>query len=253
MSSKVLAVIPARLGSTRFPGKMLYSHRGKPLLYYVWHQVQKARTVDRTIIATDSDEIARAAREFGAEVVRTSKRHQTGSDRVAEAAAGSTESIVVNVQGDSFGLRPGLLDKVIAAMKSDRSIKYATLARPIKTDAELFNPNVVKVVVDHAGRTGRTGHAGRALWFSRFPLPYLQQSEQKNRHRQFKFRAHIGLYFFRRPALEQFASWKRTPLEKAESLEQLRILENGGVMTVFGTTARTFSIDTPDDLKKIAL
>lgn len=242
MKSKVLAVIPARLGSTRFVGKVLQPIGGRPLLYHVWRQIDRAKTVDRILIATDSPKIARVAATFGADVILTSKRHQTGSDRVAEAAAGGSEPLIINVQADCLGLRPATLDRVISAMKSDRSIHYATLARPIRDDEELFDPGVVKVVTDRLGR---------ALWFSRFPLPYLQRADRGRRFGQFKFLAHIGVYFFRRRALREFAETKRTPLERAESLEQLRVLENGRAMHVFKTPARTFSIDTPEDLKKI--
>jgi len=238
----VVAVIPARMASTRFAGKVLHKHRGRPLLYYVWRQAAAARLVDRPLIATDSALIEKTARSFGAEVVRTSKKPRTGTDRVAEAVAGETAQIIINIQADCFGLRPALLDRVVRAMKADRSLHYATLARPIQDDRELFDPGLVKVAV---------GHDGRALWFSRFPLPYLQHADSRPRTSQFDYLAHIGVYFFRRPALDAFARWKRTPLEKAESLEQLRIIENGGTMKVFRTSARIISIDTPEDLKKI--
>jgi len=243
MSLRVTAVIPARMGSSRFAGKVLAVHRDRPLLYHVWRQVCRCRTVNRVLIATDSAKIADAATGFGAEVVRTSKRPRTGSDRVAEAMRGRSASIVVNVQADCFGLPPTALDRVINAMTEDRNIKYATLARRIGSDQELFDPGVVKVITDHEGR---------ALWFSRFPLPYMQKSTAGPRHRQFRFRGHIGVYFFRRRALDEYAGWKQTLLEKAESLEQLRVLEHGGIMQVFNTSARTFSIDTPEDMKKIA-
>jgi len=240
--TRVVAVIPARMKSTRFAGKVLHEHRGRPLLYYVWRQAAAARLVDRLLIATDSASIEQAARSFGAEVVRTSKKPRTGTDRVAEAMAGETGQIIINIQADCFGLRPSLLDRVIRAMKADRSLPYATLARPIQDDRELFDPGLVKVAV---------GRDGRALWFSRFPLPYLQHADNRPRTSQFSYLAHIGVYFFRRAALEAFARWKRTPLEKAESLEQLRIIENGGTMKVFRTSARIISIDTPEDLKKM--
>ena len=243
MSGRVIAVIPARMGSSRFAGKVLAIHQDRPLLYHVWRRVGRCRTVSSVIIATDSAKIAAAATDFGAEVVRTSKRPRTGSDRVAEAVRGRSASIVVNVQADCFGLPPTALDRVITAMTEDRTIKYATLARRIGSDQELFDPGVVKVITDHGGR---------ALWFSRFPLPYLQKAVSGPRSQQYKYRGHIGVYFFRRRALEEFAGWKQTSLEKAESLEQLRVLENGGTMQVFNTSARTFSIDTPEDMKKIA-
>ena len=240
--SEVVGVIPARLGSTRFPGKLLCPYQGKPLIYYVWRQASRARRIDRLMIATDSAEIARAAEAFGADVVLTSKRPRTGTDRVAEAVKGRPAGIVVNIQGDCFGLKPGLLDRVIDAMMQNRDMRYATLARPISVDQELFNPSVVKVAV---------GRDGRALWFSRYPIPYLQKPDRRHHSSQFAFLAHIGVYFFRREALEAFVGWKQSPLEKAESLEQLRILDNGGVIKVFTTRSATFSIDTPDDLRKL--
>lgn len=240
--SEVVAVIPARLGSTRFPGKLLHPYKGHPLIYYVWKQVAKARLVDRVIIATDSREIESAAREFGADVVRTSTRPKTGTDRVAEALRSQSGDIVVNVQGDCFGLQPALLDRVVRTMLQKRDIKFATLARPIESDEELFNPSVVKVAVDRGGR---------ALWFSRFPIPYIQKPSEGARSAQFGFLGHIGVYFFRRPALEAFARWKQSPFERAESLEQLRVLDNGGIIQVFKTRAATYSIDTPADLKKL--
>ncbi|MCD6249478.1 MAG: 3-deoxy-manno-octulosonate cytidylyltransferase [candidate division Zixibacteria bacterium] len=242
MSPRVVAIIPARMGSSRFAGKVLAVHEDRPLLYHVWRCVCRCRTVDRVMIATDSAKIATVATDFGAEVVRTSKRPRTGSDRVAEAIRKRSASIVINVQADCFGLPPKTIDRVVDAMTEDQTIKYATLARRIESDQDLFDPGVVKVVTDREGR---------ALWFSRFPLPYLQQAAAGSRNSQFRFRGHIGVYFFRRRALEDFARWKQTLLEKAESLEQLRVLEHGGIMQVFNTSARTFSIDTPEDMKKI--
>ena len=239
----VAAVIPARLESTRFAGKVLYPFKGRPLLYHVWRQVTKAEEVGQVWIATDSGEIARAAESFGAEVIFTSRRPRTGTDRIAEAVADRSADIVINVQADCLGLKPTLVDRVVQEMTRDRSVQYATLARPIGNDRELFDPGVVKVVVDRNNQ---------ALWFSRFPLPYLQRPSSGPRSAQFSYLAHIGVYFFRRAALEAYAGWKQTRLEKAESLEQLRILENGGSIRVFRTTARTISIDKPEDLKKIS-
>jgi 3-deoxy-manno-octulosonate cytidylyltransferase (CMP-KDO synthetase) len=243
MAVRVLGVIPARLGSTRFPGKVIHPYRGRPLLYYLWRQLLESRCIDRLIVATDSPQIRDVATAFGAEVVLTSKGHRTGSDRVAEVAAGLGGNVVVNIQGDCFGLKAPVLDRVITAMLADQSIGVATLARPIRGDDELFDPGVVKLVTDAKND---------ALWFSRFPLPYLQKATDADRWRQFKFKAHIGVYFFRSRRLRAFAGWKQGQCEKAESLEQLRILENGGSIRVFNTTARVVSVDTPADLDKIA-
>jgi 3-deoxy-manno-octulosonate cytidylyltransferase (CMP-KDO synthetase) len=240
----VLGVIPARLGSTRFPGKALYPYHGKPLLYYLWDQMRRSRQIDRLVVATDSREIARAAEAFGAEVAKTSAKHHTGTDRVAEVAAATRADIVVNIQGDNFGLKAGSVDRVIAAMKANVAIECATLVRPIADDGELFDPSVVKVV---------SADDNRALWFSRFPLPYLQNATDRPRSGQFRFLAHIGVYFFRRPTLQRFAGSKRSRLEIAESLEQLRLLDNGSRIDLFRTSARTVSIDTQADLNKISL
>ena len=240
--SRVVAVIPARMGSTRFEGKALYPYRGRPLLYYVWSRVVRASQVDRVLIATDSPRIRAAVEEFGAEVKMTSRRHRTGTDRVAEAVANVRADIVINVQGDTFGLKPAVLDRVIETMKADRSIDYATLARPITRDTDLYDTNVVKLV---------TSADGRALWFSRLPIPFLQHPGPDARTSAFKYSGHIGVYFFRRRALREFADWPRSSCEKAESLEQLRILEHGRGIRVFSTRANIISIDTPTDLKKI--
>ncbi len=243
MKGTVVAVIPARMGSTRFSGKVLFPYQGKPLIYHVWNQVRKAGQIDRVIVATDSPEVVEASEAFGAEVVVTSDKHRTGTDRAAEAVGGIKADIVLNVQADNFGLKPALLSRVVKQMKSDPGIEFATLARRIDNDADLFDSGVVKVI---------KASDGRALWFSRFPLPYLQKATGGTRCRQYKFLSHIGVYFFRQRGLKAFAGWKRGPLEQAESLEQLRILENGGSMQVIETNLRTVSIDRPEDVKKIA-
>lgn len=231
------------MGSRRFSGKVLHDYRGKPLLYYLWSELKKSRQIDRLVIATDAPEIAKAAEAFGADIIMTSKRHRSGSDRVAEAAQKTGGEIVINVQGDNIGLKAAVLDRAISKVKDDRSVKFATLARRIKTDEELFDPGVVKIL---------TAADGRALWFSRFPLPYLQNATGRGRVDQYRFLAHIGVYIFRRTALKAFGSWRASPAEKAESLEQLRILENGGRIEVFVTTSKAIAIDTPGDLQKIS-
>ena len=242
MATNVLAVIPARMGSTRFPNKVICPFNDRPLLFYVHREIARVSAIDRLVIATDSKEIAKASENFGAEVVMTSKKHRTGSDRVAEVARKFGGDIILNIQADSFGLTSAALTKLVQAMRTDRRIQFATLARPIENDNELFDPNKVKVVTDSTGD---------ALWFSRFPIPFLQNSVEKDRFSQFKFLLHIGVYGFRRQSLSKFASWKRTVLEKAESLEQLRILGNGAKIRVIKTKARTVSIDSPDDLSKL--
>ncbi len=242
MGHRVLAVIPARLGSRRFSNKVIYPLFGKPLLFYVHSEVRRAKSIDRVVIATDSDEIAAVAEGFGAEVVRTSRRHRTGSDRVAEVAGKIGGDIVINIQADNFGLKGSVLDSLVKRMADDGKIKYATLARKVDSDSELFSPNLVKVVTDADDN---------ALWFSRYPLPFLQGAGPGKRYSQFGFLGHIGIYGFRRKALEKFASWKRSPMEKAESLEQLRILENGEKIKVFRTKMDSVEVNSRSDLKKL--
>lgn len=238
-----LAVIPARLGSTRFPRKVLYPWQGKPLVWHVWKKVRQAKTITQVVIATDSAEIERVARGFGAEVVRTSPRCTTGSDRAAEVLAKTGGDIVVNIQADNLRISPPALDMVVRAMRRDKSIKFATLARPAKSDEELFDPGRVKVV---------TNAKGEALWFSRFPIPFLQNPKDGHRKRQYPFLVHVGIYFFRASALRQYASWPRTLCEKAESLEQLRVLEQGGAMRVFMTRMNSITVDSPADLQRLS-
>ncbi len=239
----IVAVIPARLNSTRFPRKVLQPYRRKPLLFYVWRDVGKAKTIDRVVIATDSREIEREATAFGAEVVRTKARHATGSDRAAEAVRKIGGRIIVNVQADNFGLSGAMLDRVVQQMRTDRKISYATLAYRLTADEELFNPHIVKVV--------RSKATGDALWFSRFPIPYVRGALEADRVGQHRFYGHIGIYFYRAAALNDFAGWKRGEAEQAESLEQLRILENGGRIRLFETKRKTVSVDTPEDLTKL--
>ncbi len=242
MPTKVIAVIPARLGSRRFKRKVLHLYRDKPLLFYVWDSLRKSRKIDRLLIATDSREIETAASDFGAETVMTSAGLRTGTDRMAEVARRVKGDVYINVQADNIGLKASVIDRLIDKFKAQKSVGFATMARRIGSDDELFDPDKVKVVFNRRGE---------ALWFSRFPLPYLQGAVKRNRARQYVFWEHIGIYFIRRPALQRFAKWGRSDLEKAESLEQLRVLENGEKMAVYQTTMKTVSIDSPMDLERI--
>lgn len=242
MASIVVAVIPAREGSRRFRGKVLAEFEGRPLLYHTWKALSGSKGIDRLLIATDSERIQSCAKSFGAEVIKTSSDNLTGSDRVAEVARRIGGDLFINVQADNFGIKASTVQSAIKKMKQKRSIGCATLVHRIRTDNDLFNPNKVKVLVDRRGR---------ALWFSRYPIPYLVGASRGNRHSQHSFWGHIGIYFFRREQLLAFGRWNRTASEKAESLEQLRILENGGCIQTFETSMQTISVDTPDDLKKI--
>ena len=231
--SRTAIIIPARWGSTRFPGKPLHLLAGKPLIEHVWECCGKVRAADRVIVATDDMRIAEAAFGFGAEVAVTSSRHPTGTDRIAAVAkklAGF--SIIVNVQGDEPFLDPRLIDRLIATLETDRKADMATAACPLDP-ADLDNPNCVKVVADLKGN---------ALYFSRSPVP----ADRDGNVRPARFR-HLGIYAYRRKFLLDFVKWKQTPLEKSEKLEQLRALEHGAGIRVLTTRTTGPGVDTPED------
>jgi 3-deoxy-manno-octulosonate cytidylyltransferase (CMP-KDO synthetase) len=225
-----LFVIPARFGSTRLPGKPLLSETGRPLVVHVLENAARARSADRVVVATDDERILAAVRDAGGEAVLTSPDHRSGTDRVAEAARGLPGGVVVNVQGDEPELDPEHLDRLVAALDADPEAGIATLAAPAGPGDDA-SPHVVKVVV--AG-------SGRALYFSRSPIPY-HRDEAVPRLR------HAGVYAFRREALEAFVRTPPTPLERAESLEQLRALESGVAVKVVVVDRVAPGIDTPED------
>ena len=241
--AKVVAVIPARLGSKRFPGKVIFQYKKKPLIHYVYNEISRAKKIDRLIVATDNKRIKSVVEGFGGDVVLTSKRHRTGSDRAAEVIKKIGGDIIVNIQADNFGVKASVLDKAITEFKQRRSLKYATLAYKIDNDKELLDPNLVKVVLSDEDF---------GLWFSRYPIPYLKSGKKKNRSAQHSFYGHIGIYFFRKQGLLKFAEWKRSTYEKVESLEQLRILENGEKIKIFKTRMKPVSVDAPKDIKKLS-
>src|SRR6266446_5829781 len=212
--SKAVGIIPARWDSTRFPGKPLYSIAGKPLLRHVWERCLRAKNLDSVIIATDDMRIAEAAFDWGAEVALTSPRHPSGTDRVAEVAKKTTQfAYVINIQGDEPLVDPRLVNKLVEKLRSDRKIGIVTAAHPFENSAEASSPHQVKVIVDLRGN---------ALYFSRYAIPF-----PRDRSAPVRYLRHQGIYGFRRGTLLQFVKWKPTPLERAESLEQLRALENG--------------------------
>jgi len=235
--SKAVGIIPARWGSTRFPGKPLYLIAGKPLLRHVWERCRRAKKLDSVIIATDDLRIANAAFDWGAEVALTASRHQSGTDRVAEVAKKGKEfAYIINIQGDEPLVDPCLIDKLIEKLRSDRKIEIVTAAHAFQNAAEASSPHQVKVVVDLMGR---------ALYFSRTAIPYPHNVSQ------IKYLRHQGIYGFRRETLLQFVKWKPTLLERAESLEQLRALENGVSVHVLVTKDGSPGVDTPEDAKAL--
>lgn len=235
--NKAVGIIPARWGSTRFPGKPLHLIAGKPLLQHVWKRCRKAKNLYSVIIATDDMRVAEAAFGWGAEVALTSPRHQSGTDRVAEVACNAKQfAFVINIQGDEPVIDPYLIDRLVEKLRSDRKADIVTAAHPFENPAEASSPHQVKVVVDTSGR---------ALYFSRAAIPFPRSPSK------IKYLRHQGIYGFRRDALLQFVKWKRGPLERAESLEQLRALENGVNVHVLLTRHGSPGVDTPADAEAL--
>ncbi len=231
----VLCVIPARYGSTRFPGKALAADTGKPLIQHCYEAARGARRVDHVVVATDDDRIAAAVRAFGGKVARTRPDHPCGTNRVAEVAARFPDAeIVLNFQGDEPELDPSLLDRLVLAMEADASVEAATVAGPLHPD-DAENPNAVKVVLDARGD---------ALYFSRAPIPFSREGEEARRVPRL---LHMGIYAYRAGALRDYAAMAPTVLEVSEKLEQLRWLENGRRMRVLVTHVRPGGIDTEED------
>jgi 3-deoxy-manno-octulosonate cytidylyltransferase (CMP-KDO synthetase) len=225
----VLAVLPARWGASRFPGKLLAELDRRPVLEHTWRAANEAFT--DVLIATDDDRIARVAEEFGARVVNTASDHTCGTERVCEAARGHPARVVVNVQGDEPGLRPADLVRV-AQMVRDDEVPVATLAFPIGRDAAA-DPNRVKVVWNDRGD---------ALYFSRSPIPFPRDGDAAS------WFQHVGVYAFRRDVLDRFAALGPSPLEQIEKLEQLRLLQAGIPIRVLTCAPMRRAIDAPADL-----
>jgi 3-deoxy-manno-octulosonate cytidylyltransferase (CMP-KDO synthetase) len=232
---KAIGVIPARWGSTRFPGKPLHVIAGKPLLQHVWERSRQAKNLDAVIVATDDMRVAEAAFNWGADIALTSRKHRSGTDRIAEVARKSQQfAFVINIQGDEPLIDPRLIDKVVEKLRSDRKIEIVTAAHPFENPEEALSLHQVKVVVDLNAI---------ALYFSRARIPSTSDGSL--------FLRHQGIYGFRRHALLQFVKWKPTPLERAESLEQLRALENGVKVHVLITDKGSPGIDTLADAEAL--
>ena len=239
---KVVALIPARYGSTRFPGKPLALLRGKPMIQHVYEQTLQVRGLERVLVATDDERIAHTVTAFGGEVVMTRSDHPTGTDRLAEVAAGLTAEVIVNVQGDLPFFPPTMVENTIAALTRATDAVMSTVKTPITTPEEWYNPNVVKVVTD------RNGYA---LYFSRSPIPfYREQGSGVRGQEDILGYRHIGLYVYQRDFLLTFTHLPPTQLEEAEKLEQLRALEWGYRISVSETARPTVEVDTPEDLRR---
>ena len=235
--ASITIIIPARYGSTRFPGKPLAQLWGKPVIQHVYERALQARLANRVIIATDDYRIAAAVRSFGAEVIMTRPDHPSGTDRVAEVAKSIVTDLIVNVQGDEPLILPEVIDAAIAPLLADESLPMGTLCSPLEEVAELANPNVVKVVFDQEGF---------ALYFSRLPIPFV-----RNHGGAILRYRHIGIYVYRREFLLGLAKLPPTPLEEAEKLEQLRVLEHGYKIKVVVVPYASPGVDTPADLARL--
>ena len=240
---KVIAIIPARYASTRFPGKPLAILGGKTVIRRVWEQV--IRVIDDVAVATDDRRIAEAVEAFGGRAVITSPDHRSGTDRCYEAYCliGGEYDVVVNVQGDEPFISPSQI-RALTACFDDESTDIATLVKPFAPSdgiEALENPNSPKVVIDNESR---------AIYFSRSVIPYLRGVERSEWLARHTFYKHIGMYAFRRDALREVTSLPQSSLERAESLEQLRWLENGYKIGVGITDIETVGIDTPEDLAR---
>jgi 3-deoxy-manno-octulosonate cytidylyltransferase (CMP-KDO synthetase) len=232
-----LGVIPARYGSSRFPGKVLAPIGSKSMLQHVFERASQARYITSIIIATDDKRIEDAARAFGAPVRMTRADHASGTDRAAEVASAETAEWVVNIQGDEPLIDPYAIDAAILPLADDPSIQMGTLKKRIEDPREIGDPNVVKVVTDGSGN---------AIYFSRSTIPYVRGVPHCAHYK------HIGLYVYRRDFLLRYSDLPVGPLERAERLEQLRALENGYPIRVVETEYESLGVDTPEDLERVS-
>lgn len=238
-NEEIVAIIPARYDSTRFPGKPLAMIAGKPMLQHVWERAGRAGSVRRVVVATDDQRIAEAVAAWGGEAVMTRREHRSGTERLAEAAARIEAAILINVQGDEPLMDPGAIDAAVEALRADPATSVATLCTPLRAGEELMDPNVVKVTLDFQSD---------ALYFSRAPIPWVRDSGAISSPVHFK---HLGLYVYRREALLEFPTLPPGTLERVEQLEQLRWLENGWKIRVVETDYDAISVDVPADVARV--
>jgi 3-deoxy-manno-octulosonate cytidylyltransferase (CMP-KDO synthetase) len=235
VKEKALAVIPARYSSRRFEGKVLAILAGKPVVQHVYERASACGAVGKVIVATDDARVEEAVLRFGGEVAMTSRGHRCGTERVAEVASGLDWDLVLNVQGDEPLISPDALASCVERLAGDETVEVSTLAVPMSSVDDFDRPHVVKLVQDLRGR---------ALYFSRSPLPYGGAAGAG------RWLKHIGVYCFRRDYLLSFVKLPPGPLELAEKLEQLRVLEHGGAIGVAVTSKGTVGVDVPEDLAR---
>ena len=233
----IIAVIPARMNSSRFPGKVLANRTGKPLIQHVYERARKSALIARVIVAADDDRIVRAVTAFGGEAVMTRPDHPNGTCRIAEAVTQFDASIIVNVQGDEPDIEPGLIDRTVHALIDHPDCQMSTLASRFAPEEDPSNPNIVKVVVDQSNR---------AMYFSRNQIPCVRDTHDAVASGLGAPLKHVGLYVYRRDFLDVYTSLALTPLEQAEKLEQLRVLEHGYRIAVAIGEAHFHGIDTPE-------
>lgn len=232
---KVVALIPARFGATRFPAKLMADLYGKPLIVRTYLSTVATGVFDEVVVVTDHQDIARAIQAEGGKVFMSLKEHESGSDRIAEAAASMEADVVVNVQGDEPFQDVHSLRQLVDAFQT-KEVQVASLMTNIMDGSQVQNPNTVKVVVDKNKFS---------LYFSRSPIPYIRESPTK-----VDFFRHIGIYAYRKELLMEFTQWEKSGLERTEMLEQLRLLEHGVRIKMVYTEHQAVAIDTPEDLEK---
>jgi 3-deoxy-manno-octulosonate cytidylyltransferase (CMP-KDO synthetase) len=237
----IIGIIPARFASTRLPGKILADIGGKPLIQHTYENSKKSKLLDGIVIAVDDDKVAKIARGFGAKVIDTPKDLQSGSDRVAYAARELTDAkIIVNIQADEPFIKGTMIDQAVEPLLFDKTVNISTLAKKIENVEELRSPSVVKVVFDYNNF---------ALYFSRSPIPFVRDAKTNSEKiKRAEIYKHIGLYVYRKDYLFKFTKLQQTDLEKAEKLEQLRILESSLKIKIVPTELDSLSVDTQDDL-----
>ena len=239
---KILGIIPARFASTRFPGKPLVQIDGKSMIRRVYEQASKATSLNHLVVATDDERIAEEVEKFGGSYVFTGSNHQSGTDRCAEVAKLKTGyDVAINIQGDEPYIDPSQIE-LLAGCFTDPSVKLATLIKEIHTSEELFNANIPKVLVNAKQQ---------AIYFSRHPVPFIRNAEPEEWLNTHQFYKHIGIYGYTIPTLLAITQLPASSLEIAESLEQLRWIENGYSIQTRMTAIETRAVDTPEDLTKI--
>jgi len=233
---KVIGIIPARYGSTRFEGKVLADLLGKPLIQHVYERTRRAKSLEAVYVATDDERVAKAVQRFGGRAIMTSGEHASGTDRIAEAAKELEADVVVNVQGDEPLIEAEVIEAVVEPFRKDLQLPMSTAVSELTAEEDPNDPNIVKAVCDKKWR---------ALYFSRSLIPYPRYPGKATVYK------HLGIYAYRRAFLMLYPTLPRTPLEQAESLEQLRALEHGHRIQCVLTRYSPVSVDTPEDLEVV--